>query len=91
MSDNIEDRIVTINKDGKDYTGEVRQFRERVSCVVWVPSIKETITVSYADDAGRPGFYQNEDGTHLTYHFKSSSNSGKIWTKIRSPKKTVTT
>jgi hypothetical protein len=56
-----------------------------------VPSIKETITVSYADDAGRPGFYQNEDGTHLTYHFKSSSNSGKIWTKIRSPKKTVTT
>lgn len=91
MSDNIEDRIVTINKDGKDYIGEVRQYNERVSCVVWVPSIKETITVSYADDAGRPGFYQNEDGTHLTYHFKSWSNSGTQWTKVRSPKKTVTT
>lgn len=90
MSVSLEDRIVTITVLGKDYTGEVRQFEERSTCVVWVPSLSQTFTVNYADDAGRPGVYENDDGTTLTYHYKSWSNSGASWTKIKTPKRTVT-
>lgn len=91
MSVSLEDRIVTITVDGKEYTGEVRQFDERSTCVVWVPSLSQTITVNYANDAGRPGVYENEDGTSLTYHYKSWSNSGATWTKVKASKRTETT
>lgn len=89
MSIPLEERITQITIDGKTHPAEVRQFEERVSLTAWVPSIQQTVTLPYANDAGRPGVYENENGDTATYTFKSW-NQGDKFVRIKVPKTTKT-
>ena len=88
MSVSLEDRIATINMDGKNYTCEVRQYEERGNLVVWVPEKQQAVTLTYNTDASVSDQFVNEDGDTVTYSHQTWRKNG--FAKISVPKKTST-
>ena len=88
MSISLEDRITTINMDGKNYTCEVRQYEERGNLIVWVPEKRQAVTLRYNTDASVTGEFINDDGDTVTYSHQTWRKNG--FAKISVPKRTST-
>lgn len=86
----LEQRIAYLNtSDGKRLVCEVRRLDERKSVTVWVPDLREVMTLTHVNDSNRPDDYETIAGDWLTFEYTAWKKQ-ETFTRIKVPKSSLT-